>query len=228
MEKNRSEKIIAIIALFIAVVGLSIGFAAYSRTLNITFASGDASSVGGSAVDSEGNVDGVWEIKFSTSEESVQTGTVNGIPTGADVTAMPATLTIDGISGLGGNLKKTGDYITYTFYAHNTAKVDAYLREITFAAANGESKTVKCTANTGTNQNLVDNVCDSFKVTVTVGSETGITATKNDFRNHVLGSGQHEKITVKVEYGSTENVTDGDFKVEFGQINLKYSSIDNA
>ena len=228
MEKYRSEKIIAIIALFIAVVGLSIGFAAYSRTLNINFASGDAASTGGTTVDSEGNVDGIWEIKFSTAEASVQTGSVNGVPTGTDVTALPATLTIDGISGLGGNLKKPGDYVTYTFYAHNTAKVDAYLREITFAAANGESKTVKCTANTGTNQKLVDGVCDSFVVTVTVGSENGITATKNDFRNHVLAAGAHETVTVKVEYGQTENVTDGDFKVEFGQINLKYSSIDNA
>ena len=35
MEKNRSSKVVAIVALFIAVIGLSVGFAAFSNILKI-------------------------------------------------------------------------------------------------------------------------------------------------------------------------------------------------
>ena len=36
LEKNRGSRVIAIIALIVAVLGLTIGFAAFSSTLNIS------------------------------------------------------------------------------------------------------------------------------------------------------------------------------------------------
>ena len=41
MEKERTSKIIAVVALVIGVVALSIGFAAYSRDMNITDLDGE-------------------------------------------------------------------------------------------------------------------------------------------------------------------------------------------
>ena len=69
MEKNQNGKIIAIVALVIGVVGLSLGFAAFTTTLNIT-------SVDDVAVDS-----GNWNVGFSTSGTYIVTGTgtVNGV-----------------------------------------------------------------------------------------------------------------------------------------------------
>ena len=67
MEKDRGSRVIAIIALCVAVVGLSVGFAAFTKDLNITFS------------DSNVEVSGELDIKFLASPDLNDTSTtING------------------------------------------------------------------------------------------------------------------------------------------------------
>ena len=86
MEKNKGSKIIAIVALVVAVFGLTLGFAAFSNTLTIS-----SSAYVSPSSDN-------FKINFSTSSTSATaTGNVTGSPTGAATAATATTAT--GITG---------------------------------------------------------------------------------------------------------------------------------
>ena len=82
MERERSGKVIAIVALLFAVAGLSLGFAAYSTTLNIT-SSADVK------LDSD-----AWDVGFSTATTAITPGTVTGTLTGAETGDVAGTLNL--------------------------------------------------------------------------------------------------------------------------------------
>lgn len=107
MEKERGAKVIAIVALLIAVVGLTVGYAAYSSTLTIN----------GTA-----NVDPAsWKVNFDYKTGTSLTGKANGhaaentAPTLADTT----------ISGFDVTLKAPGDSVTYNFLIKNSETLNA-------------------------------------------------------------------------------------------------------
>ena len=107
MEKERGAKIIAIVALLIAVVGLTVGYAAYSSTLTIN----------GTA-----NVDPAsWKVNFDYKTGTSLTGVTKGhaaentAPTLADTT----------ISGFDVTLKAPGDSVTYNFLIKNSGTLNA-------------------------------------------------------------------------------------------------------
>lgn len=221
MEKERGSKVIAIIALLIAVVGLSVGFAAYTSSLSI---SNTSATVGAAAADD-------FEVIFSTDGtsddttianllDSAVTDPVSGGPTAVLSTDPEASMTGTTISGLSATFTEPGQSVTYTFYAHNTGKFLAYLNSITI----GEKS---CTAKTGTNQDLVDTVCPALSMSVKVGKEAATAVSVADVDNHSLAIDGYETITVTLTYGATEARADGDFTVNFGQITLVYDHTDN-
>ena len=66
MDRNREAKIISIVALFIAVVGVSVGFAAFSNTLTINSSA---------------------EVKPDSSKFAVNFSSTSGVETEGDVAA---------------------------------------------------------------------------------------------------------------------------------------------
>ena len=118
MKKERRYKVIAIIALCVAIVGLSIGFAAFTKDLNITFS------------DSNVNISGDLDIKFLASYDPTDTSTiVNGLganySSGVEVSdetvlVNPATISSDGtsISGLGATFNNKDQVVFYHFMLH--------------------------------------------------------------------------------------------------------------
>lgn len=223
MEKERGSKVIAIVALLIAVVGLSVGFAAYSSTLIIS----NTSATVGASSESDFNV------IFSTSGTSddttianlVKYANENGIVGNAKAVLQATTDTFEPsmtgttISGLSAEFTGPGESVTYTLYAHNAGKFVAYLNSLTIGATT-------CTANEGTTQSLVDAVCPSITMSVKVEEEKATTTSLNDINNHSLGIGNYETITIVMNYGSTEARVDGDFTVNFGQISLQYDHLE--
>ena len=218
MEKERGSKVIAIIALLIAVVGLSVGFAAYTSSLSI---SNTSATVGAAAADD-------FEVIFSTDGTSDDTTIANLLDSAVKdpVADGPSAVLADGasmtgttISGLSATFTEPGQSVTYTFYAHNTGKFLAYLNSITI----GEKS---CTAKTGTDQDLVDTVCPSLSMSVKVGKEAATAVSVADVDNHSLAIDGYETITVTLTYDETDARADGDFTVNFGQITLVYDHTD--
>lgn len=105
MEKERRIKVLSLAALIVAVLGLTVAFAALSQTLTIN----------GSA-----NVDAAtWDVHI----ENLKVGTIDG---DANVISEP-TISSDGksIENFKVSLTKPGDYVSYTFDFVNNGTIDA-------------------------------------------------------------------------------------------------------
>ena len=221
MEKDRSTKIIAIAALLIGVVGLSLGFAAFSNTLTIS------SSAEVTPDQNKFNVD------FSaTNSGEVSTAPVVATLSPTGVTGFSATDgTIDNsgapkITNLHATFTEPGQTATYSFYAKNIGEYIAYLKSITFANVSGESSTKVCTPGTGTTADLVNAACGDITLSIKVGDETVTTSSVASITNHSLAINAYDPIIVTITYAAGGNVADGDFTVAFGDITLTYSSAD--
>ena len=231
MERDRSSKIIAIIAVFVAIVGLSLGFAAFTRTLVIQ----------SSAAIQPG--DDTFSVKLSSISTSVDT-TASKIAVDKSETATDTKGTIainntgnPSISGLGATFTKPGEYVTYTFYAVNDGEYDAFLKSIKIANATDGSHGVECSAKDSTDPTMVANACKGIKMTVTVATNKEATATfdstvSNDnitatsITKSALENKNSHTVVVKLEYLADSAIADGSFDVKFGTVSLKYSSQD--
>lgn len=231
MEKDRRARVIAIAALLVGVVGLSLGFAAFSNTLTIKSSA-------------EVKVDNsVFNVDFSTASATVTAGTVTPTlspSTGAPANFAGADATIDNsaagapqITGLKATFVQPGESVTYSFYTKNAGALKAYLTQVEFKNIASQSVAKKCTAKTGTTQSLVDSACNGISVTVTLGSESFTqttaraaftTATAHDL-NKNGETGDNETVQVVITYAANSAQADGDFDVEFGDIALNYSSV---
>lgn len=166
MEKERKIKALSLVALVVAVIGLTVAFAALSQTLTIN----------GSA-----NIDSAtWDIHFANLSTSATTG-------GASVVTEPSIkASIDGkastvIGDYDVILTKPGDSITYTFDVTNAGTVNARLSVLTKAS------TPTCESNVGVDNDATI-VCDGLtysliytdsKKAVAQGDELNIGETKN-------------------------------------------------
>ena len=202
-------------ALCIAIVGLSIGFAAFSNNLTIN----SNATVSPYASD--------FDVNFSNSNTSEQDGTVSGVGTNS-ATAEDATIDNSNsptITGLKANFTEPGQKVTYSFYAHNAGKYVAYLNNVTYANVNSKTATKVCTAGDGTDATMVEAACNGISVSVKVKNDT-YTGSMNRITNHLLGLDEYEEVVVTIEYASSASRADGDFEVAFGDITLTYDSVD--
>lgn len=217
MEKNRNAQVIAIVALVVAVLGLSVGFASFSNVLNIQ------SSANVKPDSSTLNVDFSSSIDNVTVAEITPTATPNSIVTTnatIDNSADPT------ISNLSATFTEPGQSAVYKFYAYNAGKLNAYLKSIVYANVAGSNATKVCTAKEGTTDALVQKACENILVKVKVGNELETATGKASITGHSLAKKTGEMVTVTLEYAAGAERTDGDFSVAFGNITLNYSSAD--
>lgn len=239
MEKERGGKIIAIVALVIGVVGLTIGFAAFSNTLTISSSA-------------EYNPDNnIFNVDFSSTTGSVVDGNLapktltpaTDGPSGATATISNASDPT--ITGIKATFTEPGQSVVYEFYTRNAGEIEAFLRSVTFEAASPTAGTVSnvvtvgsgfktCTQLTkGTPGNpatvtTMTAACEDINLTLTLGTEnmTG-GKTRNAFTTataHDLAANAEEKVTLTISYPAGSDRADGDFTVNFGDITFLYSS----
>ena len=218
MEKDRGSRIIAIVALLVGVVGLSIGFAAFSNTLTIS------SSAEVTPDQSKFNVDFTSASSGDVSTTPIQPATKN------PETLVAANGTIDNsgdptVTGLHATFTEPGQSVTYNFWAKNIGEYIAYLKSITIANATGAETYKKCTAKTGTTQSLVDAACNGISMTVKVGEENATSSSIASISGHSLAIDGFDPIIVTISYADGSAIADGDFDVAFGDITLTYSSV---
>ncbi|MDD6879316.1 MAG: hypothetical protein PUD59_03685 [bacterium] len=215
MEREHSSRIIAIVALFVAIIGLSIGFAAFSNNLTI--------KSNATVTPNESDFD----VNFSSSNTSELDGAVSGIGTNS-ATAEDATIDNSDaptITGLKANFTEPGQKVTYSFFAHNAGKYVAYLNNVIYSNVNGETSTKVCTPGVDTDATMVEAACNGISVSVKVGNET-YTGSVDSIENHSLELDGYEDVVVTIEYASSASRADGDFEVAFGDIKLIYDSVD--
>lgn len=217
MEKNRTGQVIAILALVVGIVSLSIGFASFASVLNIQASATvkpDSSTM---------NVD------FSSSSTAVEVNEIT--PTATPVSLETTTATIDNssdptIKNLSATFTEPGQKVVYEFYAFNAGELSAYLKSIVYGNVTGKSTNKVCTAAEGTTDALVQKACEKIAIKVKVGNELETSSGIASITNHALAKGSSEKVIVTLEYEANADRADGDFNVSFGDITLNYSSAD--
>ena len=211
MERSRKRKLLVMLILCFAIVSLSIGFAAFSATLNIS-----------SSASVSPNSD-TFSVKFSTSKDSLIVNEVEpsymspGISVSAGVIDNSTNPTI---SNLSATFTSPGQYVEYTFYARNEGEYTAYLNNINFIG----DKT--CTSNGDASDSLVQSACGAINITATIGSTTYIETTP--IEGHILDKKTGEPIKVRLEYSSTGVAVDGVFSITFPNVALVYSTINDS
>lgn len=218
MEKDRGSRVIAVVALLVAVVGLSIGFAAFTRDLNITFS------------DSNVNVSGDLDVKFLASDDTEDTTIEIPFNLNDATAAGAATIGNDGltINGLGATFSNKGQSVEYDFYIYNNSEYDAYLKKVEFLNYTGKQVNKACTALTGTTQGLVDAACEDISLTIAIAGEDVVDTQTSDFTSPMIGKGKTVPVKITINYDGGENsalLPNGDFKINFGGIKLNYSSL---
>ena len=227
MGKSRKNKKIVLIVLLLLVVGLSIGFADFTRTLSIQSSSANVSIA---ASDED------FYIVFSSTPDKIENGKpmFSGDATENTDSSNPITLEGNTIKNLSATLSARGQKATWTFYARNEGNYEAYLKSVIFNNVENEDAFIVGTKNEGTTQSYVDRAVENLKLTVTSGTDSydSKTGSKTDINDATpIAIDGYETITVTLEYLSTDSegnpsfLADGDFTVEIGNINLGYSSV---
>lgn len=220
-ESKRKSKIIEIVALFLSVLAFIIGIFAFGISSNIK----DKTEV-----KPEG-ITGIGEEKpsivFSADEDKKDTivsgTTVNGAVAGS---AKIITKEDETLANFDVRFTKPGQEVIYTFYSQNKGKVDAYLDTITYANVKGENFFKICSAVNPrtTNRYLVSSACESISMTVKAGDNVITNGSITDIKEHILKSGDKEKIVITIKYDKNGTQVDGDFVVRFGSVTLSYLS----
>ena len=204
--RNNGSKYIVLFALLVSVAALSLGFAAFTSTLQI---SAEATVTN----------DMPFDLKLSTANNKVQSGSVTPTVTGATGAAgAAATLTDNSITGLKATFTEPGQSVKYSFYAYNNSAFLGYLNSVSIG-------TKTCTAKSGTTQTYVNNACEGISLTVKVGSQT-YTTTNTNISSHTLAASTGEAIEVTIAYAAGSATADGDFDVSFGNVTLLYGTAD--
>lgn len=212
MEHNRKNKLLMIIAFVMGIASLSVGFAAFSTTLNI-------SSSASVSPDSD-----TFSIKFSSSANSLLTGAVKPISTSSDLQDV-----VYGVIDNSGNptlknmsvtFTRPGQHLQYIVYVRNEGEYNAYLNGVYYL---GDKV---CVPDEETSASLVQKACDSIKVTVTIDGREYKETTA--LTGQVLNVNKSKTVFINLVYEAGGAYSDGPFSVTFPNISLVYSSIDDS
>ncbi len=229
MEKEKSGRIIAIVALVIAVIGLSVGFAAFSTNLNI----GTAARLTPSGTN--------WNVGFSIDGTNIESTSTAGTKA-ANEQGNPGVIDVTKYT-IGQNTNATlsataGSSVSYSLNILNKGTLTAYLAEVNLDnvsitcsnAPAGSSSQVdsNTTSNGGNTATITQAECEAmFSVTLTINS-TDYTSTTNGSGSISAGNGV--PVTLTVAYTNTAAAQaaaaklDGDIIVSIGTITVVYTS----
>ena len=210
MEHSRKQKLLMIVALIVGIASLSVGFAAFSVSLNIS----SSASVTPSS--------DTFSVKFSRSPDSLVEGSVGAAGWSTGIETYDAVIDNSGnptVRGFGATFTEPDQFVEYGVYARNEGEYTAYLNSVNFIGEN------VCIGDPGTTESLVQAACNSINIIVEID---GIMYSKTSgVINHNLASGEGELIHIYVEYTTGPSV-DGPFSVILPDVALVYSTVDDS
>ena len=194
-KKDRGFKIIAVLALLIAVVGLSVAYAGYTSTL--TF-------------DATANVASAWKVIW----KDLSAGSTTGYAT-LDGKTVAIDSTNQAISGVLGTLKAPGDTITYTWKAANDGDIDASITGVTVGTLSCAPKSGVTPAAT---QAQADALCAKLSVAFTYDGSALTSETRGDLLKNTS-----KNVSMTLTYAAGDAVAiDGDVVVTIGRTSITY------
>ena len=226
MEKERGTKLIATFALVLAIIGLSVGFAAYSRNLDINTLEGTITTAdteldvffdnNQTKGDELGNVKGTGTAAVTDEVgAAIANGTLNATPSSNPT-----------ISGFVAEFSEKGQEVEYTFYVYNNSPHKAYLESAAFLNG-GSPKT--CTAIDEVDETNKENACDEINLHLEIDGKKIVSTDSASFETHVIEPGAWKEVVVRIAYDGTEHaLPDGDVKVTFDGIRLSYTTIEQS
>ena len=242
MERERSGKVIAIATLLVGILGLSLGFAAFSTTLNIT-SSADVQ------IDAS-----VWKVGFSDVNTGIPASstTVTGSSSNGSLTLTQFVISQNTKAQLA---TTNGSSVEYDFYIVNEGDIPAYLNSVTMgnlscAYASSPTPAPRTTDDghtsitTGT---ISDTDCRAmFTATLAIDNDANATFTNGQSQASGFGTTTADlprptgnpkvatyvpaKLTIAYVNDSVGNVTtvpNGDFIVTLSDSTVVYGSTSN-
>lgn len=210
MEHSRKQKLLVVLALVVAIASLSIGFAAFSVSLNVS-----------SSANVTPNSD-TFSVKFSIERMDLVVDDVNpmDVMDGASGSAGVINNTTNPtITNLSATFTEPGQYVHYKFYARNEGEYTAYLNSVNFLG-----KKVCTSVETS---NLVQDACDAIRMLVVM--HDGEYTETAEVSNHALPSkGQGDEIIIIIDYDPDGVRSDVPFMVTFPDVALVYSTVDDS
>ena len=211
--KNRQG--ITIAALIVAIIGLSIGFAAFSNTLTIS---------------SSANVNptNTMNVVFSSSNSDAETDPI--VPTKSpnnvtNFTSTNGTIIESGrtLSNLSAAFTAPGQSVTYNLYVYNDGPYVAYLTDLNMGSISCDAIPQQNANDTATDS-LVDAACEGMGVSVTIG-ETTLTSSGSLNNQSLQANGGYVNASVTISYAEGSSYVDGPMSVTIGDITFTASSV---
>ena len=229
---NRYSKYLAIIALVLSVIGVSLGFAAYTNTVTIKaradVAGSGSSEWHGAQPSSDPNTPTQGTVTPKKCDSSFTTCT-----NASSTVASTANVTAQGIEGIDVHFTEPDQYYVYTFYAVNSSPYTSFLNSIDGIDENGTFNVTCTPAAVGSSQaasaEVTTDVCPHIHIAVVPGvgtpDENEYIEDDNDINYHEVISNSSERIDVRISYDAGYPA-DGGIEVAFGDITLTYDSAD--
>jgi len=227
MERERGSKVIAIVALCVGIVGLSLGFAAFSSNLVINSSANVTPNAGEFSVVFTDATTG----QVSAVEGVATTGVIASTPT-VDTQANAQGATTSTIGDLSATFNAPGQSVTWTFSTENVGKFLAYLNSVAYVNPDSASTFKVCTPGVNTTAEYVNatqegakGACDDIELTFAI-DDTEYNATDANISSKTLPVGEKHTVEVTISYNKVDGQTlsDGDFSVAFGDIQIGYGS----
>ena len=219
MKYRRKQQLTIILVLVAVISTISVGFAAFSSTLNIS----------SSATVTPNSSD--FKVVLTHSYDYIPTYSNGCEVFGADYGgganySNPPCVTANSVSGLGGFFTAPNQYVEMTVYAVNKGKYDAYLKNINFNNVLGYSTNIVCTPETGATPELVEEACKGISIDIQVNNN--IYYNTSALNNQKLEINDYDTIKLTIRYAENSARADGPFTVSIGDVSFDYSTIDNA
>lgn len=228
---RKHSRTIPLIIMVVCLLGLTVGFAAFSKTLTV--------ETGASVTPSEED----FSVEFSTSENSVTYGKIAPVvassgASGPEIEIQEGSNTISGIAAYFTN--DASQEVAYSFFIHNTGKYKAYLNEIKYMEIAGESVTKKCVPVESISNPSVDDACEGIEVLVqyrTPHTPEGVmtygSMSNSDLDAFELGGqgslalepGESAQVHVGIHYNLNSKLNEN-FSIKFGNISFLFETVD--
>ena len=237
MERNRQTKVIAIIALVVAVIGMSVGFAAFSNTLTISSSATvkpteeDFKLVAyglGEGINKETWVANPVNLSLYTSKTSGMPllGIDNNPAIGGEKAVISSSGDKISISNLSATFSEPEQDLFYAVALKNEGSYDAYLKiteEDIDKLRNSEVNKV-CTAGDGTTESLMNAACDDIYLGMEIGKSNGDGFFNTTEGSYKIEPGDHVIIFIVIYYDKNGGRADGPFTIDFDDITLNFST----
>ena len=235
MEKQRKIKILSIIALVFAIAGMSIGFAVFSTTLNISSSAtvkpnGEEFNLKIYGVPSSEEIAGLMSGNITLNNVTRSTTIGAGFVSRGSATITNATIDNNNftISNIIATFEENPATATYGFMIVNEGQQPAYIDVSTANKIDGMTKlrwinTGECIPAANTTPSLVEDTCESITQIISI-LDNNFIPIKVSEDYYVIQPGEFALVGVEVKYNTTDILADGPFDVNFNDVALNFMS----